>query len=190
MAGLLLAGLTAAATAAVPPTTSPAAKKEAEHLAALPPVYPHGSSHTDDSGRKQQGRASYYAPSFYHRTMANGHPLNPNANIAASKTLPLGTTALVTNLKNGKTATVKVEDRGPFVDGRVVDLTPKVASELDFRKQGIAPVVVKPITVPLPDGKVKLGAGAAQATPEQIKQATETTKALVNQQDIETASRR
>src|ERR1700693_3646232 len=46
----------------------------------------------------------------------------------------------VTNLENGKTATVKIEDRGPYVNGRVVDLTPKVADELDLKQKGVAPV--------------------------------------------------
>ena len=99
----------------------------------------------DHSGRKQKGRASYYADRFANRKMANGNRFNPNSDTAASKTLPLGTTAKVTNVQNGKSATVKVEDRGPYVDGRVVDLTPKVADELDMRKQGVAPVIVAPI---------------------------------------------
>jgi rare lipoprotein A len=104
--------------------------------------------------------------------------LDPADNVAASKALPLGTTAKVVNTENGKEATVKVEDRGPFVDGRVVDVSPKVADDLDIKKQGAAPVVVKPVTVPQPDGGVKLGAGAADATPTEVRQATQTTKRL------------
>jgi rare lipoprotein A len=122
--------------------------------------------------------------------MADGQRMNPNANVVASKNLPLGTTAAVTNLENGRTATVDVEDRGPFIDGRVVDLSPKVARELDVRKQGVVPVVVKPIAVPQPNGEVKLGAGAAGASPQAVKQATETTQALVDGRQTETASRR
>ena len=197
-ARMLLASLAIATTAATPapgdpaapPPGTPAATQEAEKLNQLPPLHPHGISRIDRSGRKEQGRASYYAKSFDHRRMADGRRMNPNSNIAASKTLPLGTTARVINLENGKAATVKVEDRGPFVDGRVVDLSPKVASDLNIKRQGVAPVVVKPIAVPLPDGQVKLGAGAAEATPEQITQATETTKALVDSRPTETASRR
>jgi len=104
--------------------------------------------------------------------------MNPNSNIVASKTLPLGSVAKVTNLENGKTATVKVQDRGPFVDGRVVDLAPKVANELDLKKQGVASVEVKPVTVPQPDGGVKLGAGAADSSPEEVRQAVTTTREL------------
>jgi rare lipoprotein A len=145
--------------------------QEAEELAQLPPVKP--GSHIDHSGRKQEGKASYYADQFTNRKMADGRRFNPNADVAASKTLPLGTMAKVTNLQNGKSTIVKVEDRGPFVDGRVVDLAPKVADRLDIKKQGVAPVVVAPVALPLPDGRVKLGAGAAEASPEEVQKATE-----------------
>ena len=99
----------------------------------------------------------------------------PNANIAASKTLPLGTTAKVTNLNNGKSALVKVQDRGPYVGGRVVDLAPKVAEELEMTEPGIAPVVVAPVAVPLPNGDVKLGAGAAEASDQEVHNAVQET---------------
>lgn len=160
----------AAACAASPP--APEGQKEAARLAQLPPIVPHGRR-IDHSGRAQTGRASYYAHHFDNRKMANGKRFNPNTNVAASKTLPLGTTARVTNLDNGKSATVHVEDRGPYVDGRVVDVTPKVAGELDIRKSGVAPVVVAPIAVPQKDGDVKLGAGAADASPQEVQKATE-----------------
>ena len=88
--------------------------------------------------------------------------------MAASKTLPFGTTAKVINLQNGKSATVRVEDRGPFVAGRVMDVTFKVAQELGITKHGVVPVEVKPIVVPQPNGEVKLGAGAANLTPQEI----------------------
>jgi peptidoglycan lytic transglycosylase len=91
---------------------SPGARREARHLAGLPLVIP-AVGRADPSGRKQQGRVSYYSSYFTHRKMADGQPMSPQSNVAASKTLPLGTTAKVTNLQNGKSATVKVEDRGP-----------------------------------------------------------------------------
>jgi len=180
-----------ATTAAVPPPDTAAARQEAAKLNQLPPLHPHGVGRIDHSGRKQVGRASYYARYFDHRKMADGRRMNPNANVAASKTLPLGTTAAVTNLSNGRTATVRIEDRGPYIDGRVVDLSPKVARDLDLsKKQGVTPVVVKPIAVPLPDGKVKLGAGAANASPQEIEEATATTRALVDDRPVETIGRR
>jgi rare lipoprotein A len=164
------------ALAETPPPDSPAARQEAEKLAKLPPVDQKGT-HPDPSGRKQSGRVSYYAHHFTNRKMADGKRFNPNGDAAASKTLPLGTTAKVTNVQNGKSATVKIEDRGPFVPGRVVDVTPKVADQLDIRKQGVSQVVVAPIAVPQPDGAVKLGAGAAtaEASPEEVAKATQET---------------
>lgn len=115
---------------------------------------------TDTSGKPQMGTASYYGSKFNGATTAAGKPFNVDSDVAASKTLPLGTIAEVTNLKNGKTSTVKVVDRGPFRRGRVIDLSPKAASKLDLKKDGVAPVVVKPVAVPQPDGSTKLGTGS------------------------------
>lgn len=118
----------------------------------------------DLTGRERIGIASFYARRFAGRTMANGAPMNPRANNAASRTLPLGTTAKVTNLQTGRSAIVRIEDRGPYVRGRIVDLSPRTARKIGLtRRQGIARVAVAPITIPLPDGRVKLGAGARRS---------------------------
>lgn len=95
-----------------------------------------------------RGKASYYAHRFGGKTMADGKPLNLNSNAAASKTLPLGTTAKVTNLKNGNSAVVRIEDRGPYPPGRVIDVTPKVAEKLDMKRDGLSPVKVETLSVP------------------------------------------
>jgi rare lipoprotein A len=155
-------------------------------MPAKPPA-PAGS--IDRSGRKEKGRASYYAKHFTNRKMADGRRMDPNTDVAASKTLPLGSVATVTNLENGKTATVKIEDRGPYVSGRVVDLAPKVADQLDFKHEGVTPVEVKPITLPQPDGAVTLGAGAAGASPQQVQEAVESTKQLTAPKTAETAEK-
>ncbi|HEY1934180.1 MAG TPA: septal ring lytic transglycosylase RlpA family protein [Acetobacteraceae bacterium] len=191
IAALLVGVLAAPGFAAVPPPDSPAAKAEAKKLDRLPPIAPRGRVWIDHSGRKEAGHASWYGPGFAHHVMANGDRMNPHSDVAASKTLPLGTTATVTNLRNGRSAEVRIEDRGPFVGSRMMDVSPQVATELGLKKHGVAPVVVKPIAVPQPDGQVKLGAGAADATPQQIQQATRTTRALLDKhQAVETASRR
>lgn len=157
-----------------------AQRRHAEALATLPPVAPPKGRHPpiEHSGRTQKGKASYYAHSFDGRTMANGRAFNPHGNAAASKTLPLGTTAKVVNSENGKSANVTIQDRGPFIDGRVIDVTPAVAAKLDMKKKGVVPVEVKPITVPQPNGKVALGAGAAGASSKQVKEAVQATKDL------------
>ena len=167
---------------------SPGARHEAQRLAGLPPVTP-AVGRADPSGRKQQGRVSYYSPHLAHREMADGQPMNPQSNVAASKNLPLGTTAKVTNLQNGRSATVKVEDRGPYAAGRVIDVSPTVADQLDLKKQGTAPVEVKPITVPQPDGAIKPGAGGAEATPKEVTQAAETTKQITDAPAVATTGR-
>ncbi len=136
---------------------------QARRLAQLPPVPPaHGHRiMPDGSGRKQIGKASTYAPRFQGRRMANGARFSHRGNAAASKTLPLGTVAKVTDLQTGRTAMVTVQDHGPFVDGRTVDVSRATAQELGLtRHDGVAPVVVAPVTVPQPDGGVKIGAGA------------------------------
>jgi rare lipoprotein A len=175
---VFIVAMSGAAVAEPMPVTAPGAKQEAERLDKLPAVAPLSSTHIDVSGRKQKGGASYYAHRFAHRKMADGRRMNPNSNVAASKTLPLGSVAKVTNLENGKTATVKIEDRGPYVHGRVVDLAPKVADDLQIKEKGVAPVEVKPITLPQPDGVVKLGAGAGEASPQEVGEAVEVTKQL------------
>jgi rare lipoprotein A len=118
----------------------------------------------DRSGKKRIGKASFYAHMFEGRKMADGKQMDPQHDNAASRTLPLGTTAKVTNLETGKSAFVTIQDRGPYVDGRIVDLSPSTAREIGLSHgQGVARVEVSPLAVPLPNGRVKLGA-AGQAT--------------------------
>jgi rare lipoprotein A len=116
----------------------------------------------DLSGHRRLGKASFYAQKFAGRKMADGTIMQPQSDNAASKTLPLGTTAKVTNLETGKSAVVTIHDRGPYIQGRIVDLSPSTAKEIGIdHKNGVAKVEVAPIVVPLPDGGVKLGAAAA-----------------------------
>jgi rare lipoprotein A len=186
--GAVLLGGTAYATEPLS-VDAPGARQEAEKLNSLPPVAPAPAGHIDHSGRKEKGRASFYSHRFANRKMADGHRMNPNSDIAASKTLPLGSVAKVTNLENGKTATVKIEDRGPYAGGRVVDLAPKVADQLELKEKGVVPVEVKPITLPQPNGDVKLGAGAAEASPQEVQQAVRMTRELTGSKSTETAEK-
>jgi rare lipoprotein A len=113
--------------------------------------------------RRQVGKASFYADRFAGRKMANGKPMNPNNDNAASRTLPLGTKARVTNLENGRSAVVTIEDRGPYVDGRIVDLSPASARQIGLGKQGVATVEVTPLEVPQPGGgSVTVGEAARE----------------------------
>jgi rare lipoprotein A len=118
----------------------------------------------DRSGDKRRGKASFYARMFSGRKMADGTPMLPQSNNAASRTLPLGTTAKVTNLETGQSAVVTIRDRGPYIQGRIVDLSPSTAKQIGIdHKKGLARVEVAPILVPLPDGRLKLGAAVADA---------------------------
>jgi len=114
-------------------------------------------SKLDRSGRARVGKASFYADRFGGRKMADGTPMHLQGNNAASKTLPLGTTAVVTNLKTNRRAIVTIRDRGPYVKGRIVDLSPSTAQKIGLqRKQGVTKVEVAPLAVPLGNGTVKL----------------------------------
>jgi len=102
----------------------------------------------DHDAKPQRGRASYYASSFHGRLMANGERFDRHSNSAASLTLPLGTQAEVRNLENGRVTVVTIEDRGPYVGGRVIDVSPYTAELLGMRVQGTAMVEVTPIGLP------------------------------------------
>ena len=134
----------------------------AEHYAqSLPVATKARDVRPDLSGCKRAGIASFYADMFTGRKMADGTRMDPNADNAASRTLPLGTTAKVTNLETGQSAEVTIQDRGPYVKGRIIDLSPATAREIGLdRRDGVANVVVTPIEVPLPDGGVKHGVAA------------------------------
>ncbi len=91
----------------------------------------------------QQGKASYYAGNFIGRKTANGEIFAKNKKTAASKTLPFGTKVKVTNLSNGKSVKVRINDRGPFVAGRDIDLSWLAAKRIGMLDQGVAPVELK-----------------------------------------------
>jgi len=93
----------------------------------------------------QTGVASYYAKSLAGKPTASGEPHEPHALTAASRSLPLGTTAKVTNMENGRSVTVKVNDRGPYAKKRILDLSRRAAEHLGFKHDGIAKVAVQPV---------------------------------------------
>ena len=108
------------------------------------------ASSTPEFGRKgytEEGKASYYSRKLQGRKMANGEPYRKGKLTAAHKTLPFGTKVKVTNLQTNKTVKVKITDRGPYVKGRVVDLSEAAAKKIGSVKEGVVPVklkVVKP----------------------------------------------
>ena len=98
------------------------------------------------SGKKdfrQVGTASWYGPGFQGRRTANGERFDQNALTAAHRTLPFGTRVRVTNLNNERSVVVRINDRGPFVRGRVIDVSRAAAVRLDMLRAGVVPVRVE-----------------------------------------------
>lgn len=86
------------------------------------------------------GGASWYGPGFHGKRTASGSVYNQNAMTAAHKTLPFGTVVKVTDRRTGKSVRVTITDRGPFVRGRVIDLSKAAAAKLGTKEAGVAKV--------------------------------------------------
>jgi rare lipoprotein A len=118
---------------------------------------------------RQQGEASWYGPDFHGKTTANGERYNMLGLTAAHQQLPFNTLIRVTNLANGKVATIRINDRGPFVKGRILDLSYGAARALGASGAGVIPVrivVVGKAAPPKPAGKAqKSPATSARAGP-------------------------
>ena len=97
-------------------------------------------------GAVASGVASYYAAKYDGRKTANGETFSNRRMTAAHRTLPFGTTVRVTNVTNGRSVTVRVNDRGPFVRGRVIDLSYAAAQKLDMIPAGTAPVKIQVVS--------------------------------------------
>jgi rare lipoprotein A len=91
----------------------------------------------------QIGTASWYGPGFHGRETASGETFNQHALTAAHRTLPLGTEAKVTNLATGQSVQVKINDRGPYVPGRHLDLSRAAAQQIGLTKKGVAKVKIE-----------------------------------------------
>lgn len=98
-----------------------------------------------EAGPSQVGVASYYARHFNGRRMANGRPFDPASDTVAHRTLPFGTVVRVTNLSNGRSVVGRVQDRGPWTRGRILDVSPRIARDLDMMRSGLARVEVVPV---------------------------------------------
>ncbi len=110
--------------------------------------------------KQQRGKASFYAKKFNGRKTASGERLHPDSLTCAHRSYPFGTKLMVYNPANGRSVIVKVTDRGPFVRGRIIDLSWRAAKELDIISKGVAVVTVQKystIIVPyLPEDEIEL----------------------------------
>lgn len=94
-------------------------------------------------GYKETGKASFYAMKYQSRKTASGELFDQSANTAAHKKLPFGTKVKVTNVKNGKSVIVRINDRGPFVTGRIIDLSRSAFSSIGDTSAGVIDVNIE-----------------------------------------------
>jgi len=94
-------------------------------------------------GHSESGKASYYSMKYQNRETASGERFNNHLMTAAHKTLPFGTKVIVTNIDNGKTVVVTINDRGPYVKGRIIDLTQAAFSKIESLDKGLVEVKIR-----------------------------------------------
>jgi rare lipoprotein A len=90
-----------------------------------------------------RGQASWYGYPFYGNQTANGEIYRPGTMTAAHPSLPFGTRVRVTNLNNGRSTVVRINDRGPYVGGRIIDLSETAADSIGMKSSGVAPVKIQ-----------------------------------------------
>jgi rare lipoprotein A len=164
MARVACAGVSIAAAASIQAGSNPARQSAAQgDTPHASQAARHSRPKLDVSGRTRIGKASFYSAKFNGRKMADGSRMDPQADSAASKTLPLGTTAKVTNLETGQSTVVTVRDRGPHVPGRIVDLSPASARQVGIdHHEGVSKVAVTPLSLP----PTAAGVGTPDAVPD------------------------
>jgi len=118
-----------------------------------------------DIGIKERGVASWYGSQFHGRQAANGEIFNMEAMTAAHRTLPLGSMVRVVNLWNGKHVRVRINDRGPYVNGRILDLSRAAAAQLGMMDKGLSVIQLEVIGDHRPEFVFDLEEGLKQFTP-------------------------
>ena len=140
--------------------------------AAEPPAGDGDRHHQSERLAQQQGKASFYDDSFQGKKTATGERFSQEKMTAASKDLPLGSHVTVTNKENGKSVDVKVNDRGPYVKGRVIDLSKKAANTIGIRPEdGLAPVKVEARPSSQPTEELKEAVREKAAGPDGVREA-------------------
>jgi peptidoglycan lytic transglycosylase len=154
-----------------PESTAEAAKRDAS---VAPPAPKHGKTPPAPApvGYTEQGSASWYGNPFHGRHASNGEIYDMYKLTAAHRTLPFETMVRVTNLNNGKTTTVRITDRGPFVANRIIDLSLAAAKEIDSVGPGVVPVrleVLGNVDVTAGFFTVQVGAFRERANAERLR---------------------
>jgi len=187
MLALCACSVTAQRPAPAPPASAPPAAPPARGMESIPDAVPrieprsaHGNPPFYDvlgrryyvlasaDGYLERGVASWYGPTFHGGNTSSGEPYDMYGMTAAHKTLPLPCYARVTNLRNGKSIVVRINDRGPFVANRLIDLSYTAAAKLDMIREGTTLVEVRALSPTVPD---ELTRSAAQPPPALYVQA-------------------
>ncbi len=146
----------AAAVSSTPAPVDTSSSSLADPAAAAdPPGAPSGGL----SAAVEEGLASWYGPKFAGRLTSDGEVFDPSKLTAAHRTLPFGTLVKVTNLVNGRSVVVRINDRGPFKPNRIIDLSRGAAEAIGMISMGVARVRLEPLS--LPDGVVRLAADSS-----------------------------
>ena len=162
---VLLGALSLAACASKPPSSSAGLPKSGIYKVGKPYqiagvwYYP-----SEDFAYDETGIASWYGPGFHEKITANGEQYDQNELTAAHKTLPMPSLVRVTNLDNGRSIVVRVNDRGPFANGRIIDMSRRGAQLLGFEGVGTAKVRVQILA----EESRAIAAAARQGTPSTI----------------------
>jgi rare lipoprotein A len=143
-----LAGLALALSLAACATASAPRRLPTEPVVGAPSPAPSRLPIEPMVGATESGDATWYGPERQGRLTTSGEPFDMHKLTAAHPTLPLGTHLLVTNLKNGRTVQVRVNDRGPRAPGRVIDLSYAAAEMLGYVQAGLIPVRVQVLSLP------------------------------------------
>ncbi len=167
------------ARTAPPPQPSSTAAAPQQSSTARPPRYSTGSTQPARKalavsvGYTEEGSASWYGKPYHGRPAADGEIYNMETLVAAHRLLPFNTWLKVTNLANNKSVSVRIIDRGPFVEGRIIDLSKAAARQIDLLGPGIGhvrlEVIGAPVDVPLNDFyAVQVGAFSVAANAERV----------------------
>jgi rare lipoprotein A len=176
----------------VPPAPAPSSQP-APNSSAPAPSQPSTRSSPEASGNpiySEQGVASWYGFPFHGRRASDGEVYDMNQMVAAHRTLPFNTIVRVTNLNNGKQTEVRIIDRGPFVEGRIIDLSHAAALAIDMVGTGTAPVKIEVLSGPSNPATgifaVQIGAFSDEANADRIRDRLLQTYASVTIQEIDT----
>ena len=180
-----------ATTVAPPNPSTPQRRESSPQNSTTPPEKAGEAAIPVPDGTKpisvETGKASWYGAPYHNRRSSNGEIYDMHSLTAAHRTLPLGSTVRVTNLKTGHSTVVRITDRGPFVEGRIVDLSLAAAKQADVWQAGVAQVRLEVLRTPVPSDRggrwaVQIGSfqdeDGANAIAERLARRYKTAKVL------------